>query len=219
MRRFGVLLSGCGVQDGSEVHEATLTLYFLDRQGVARLCTAPRGPQRRVVDHLSGQEAAETREILTESARIARGEITPLDQLDPDQIDGLLIPGGFGAALNLCDYGVQGRKMKVREDVRDLLLALHEAGKPIGAICIAPVLVAKVFGERGVAAEVTIGSDPSVAADIESFGARHKIHLVDEVHIDRTHKIVTTPAYMLGSNAAEIGPGIEKLVEAVLSLT
>ncbi len=218
MRRFGVLLSGCGVHDGSEIHEATMTLYHLDRMGVERVCLAPDALQARVFDHAGGKQADERRNMLIEAARIARGDIMPLGQADPDSLDGLLIPGGLGAALNLCDYGARGREMSVRDDVDALLWGFHERKRPIGAICIAPVIVAKVFGSRAMAVEVTIGGDPKVSADIEAMGAVHVMHLVDEIHVDRQHKVVTTPAYMLGKNVAEIAPGIERLVDAVLAM-
>lgn len=218
MRRFGVLLSGCGVNDGSEIHEATLTLFHLDRMGVERICFAPDAPQTRVVNHATGTEDPSARNMLVEAARIARGAITPLSEVKADDIHGLLIPGGLGAALNLCDYGLKGRDVTVREDVAELLRALREQKKPIGAICIAPVILAKVFGDLGIPIEVTIGGDPKVAADIDSMGAKHVMHLVDEAHVDRKHKIATTPAYMLGSNVAEIAPGIEKVVDTVISM-
>ncbi len=219
MKKIGVLLSGCGVNDGSEIHEATLALYFLDRQGVERVCIAPDGPQTRVVDHLSGGQVDEERFMLTEAARIARGDIRPLDGDTAEQIDGLVLPGGYGAVLNWCDYATRGREMTVREDVASLLLRLHERKKPIGAMCIAPVVLARVFGGQGIAVQLTIGDNPTVGGDIEAMGAQHVIQLVDEVAVDRAHKVVSTPAYMLGENVAQIGPGIEKLVETVVGMT
>ncbi len=216
MKRIGVLLSGCGVKDGSEIHEAVLTLLYLDQRGVERVCIAPEMPQTRVIDHLSGQPMAGERSVLVESARIARGQITPLARIRPEELSGLIVPGGLGAAVNLCDYGLQGRAMRVRPDVAELLLAMHTQGKPIGAICIAPVLVAKVFGDQGIAVEVTVGDDTGVAADIAAFGAVHVMRRVDEIHTDRTHRIVSTPAYMLGQNVAQIAPGIEHVVDTVV---
>ena len=216
MRKIGVLLSGCGVKDGSEIHEATLTLYFLDRQGVARVCMAPDDAQAAVSDHRTGRDTQETRNMLVEAARIARGEISPLAGIDADDLDGLIIPGGMGAARNLCSYATEGRGMTVREDVAALITALHAAHKPIGAICIAPVVVAKALGDVGIEATLTVGDDPDVGADITAWGGQHVIHLVDEVHPDKVNRIVSTPAYMLGRSVAEIAPGIEKLVETVV---
>jgi enhancing lycopene biosynthesis protein 2 len=171
-----------------------------------------------VVDHLTGASVPERRSMLVEAARLARGQIKPLAQVRADDLSGLIVPGGSGAAANLCDYASQGRKMTVRPDVADLLAALHAQGKPIGAICIAPVLVAKAFADRGIAIEVTVGDDVRVAGDIESFGATHIIRRVDEIHVDRAHRIVSTPAYMLATNVAQIAPGIEHVVEAVIKM-
>jgi len=218
MKRIGVILSGCGVKDGSEIHEATLTLYYIYAKGAEAVCMSPDAPQAAVVDHRTGKETGEKRNMLTEAARIARGEILPLESVKEADLDGLLLPGGFGAAMNLCTYAQKGRQMEVRADVASLLEAVHRAGKPIGAICIAPVLVAAVFGRMGIPVEVTVGNDASVAADIESFGARHVEKPVHEAHVDEAHKIATAPAYMLGQNIAEIAPGIEKVVEAVLRM-
>ncbi len=218
MKRIGVLLSGCGVKDGSEIHEATLILYFLDQRGVERICIAPDTAQTQVIDHRSGEAADEQRNVLVESARIARGQIRALSDVRADDLDGLILPGGFGAALNLCDYATKGRQMTVRPDVADLLLALHAHRKPIGAVCIAPVILAKVFGDQGTAVELTIGDDASVAADVEALGATHVIRLVDEAHVDRNNRIATAPAYMRGTNVAQIGPGIEHVVEAVVKM-
>lgn len=218
MKRIGVLLSGCGVKDGSEIHEAVLTLLYLDQRGVERTCIAPQMAQARVVDHLTGQPMPGERDVLVESSRLARGEVMPLARVRPEELSGLILPGGLGAALNLCDYALQGRAMRVRPDVAELLLALHAQGKPIGAICIAPVLVAKVFGDRGIAIEVTVGDSTGVAADIAAFGAVHVMRRVDEIHVDRAHRIVSTPAYMLGGNVAQIAPGIERVVDSVVKL-
>lgn len=218
MKRIGVLLAGCGVKDGSEIHEATLTLLYLAQGGAEILCMAPDAPQPAVIDHRTGAPESAQRNMLSEAARIARGEIRPLEDVTADQLDGMIIPGGMGAALNLCDYGQRGRDFSVREDVADLLRALHRQGKPIGAICIAPVILAGLFGRDGIPVEVTIGADDGVAADITAWGARHVVRSVSEAHIDRAHAIATCPAYMLGQSPADIAPGIAQVVSAVLEL-
>lgn len=218
MKPVGVLLSGCGAKDGSEIHEATLTLYYLDRLGVPRICIAPDALQTQVIDHATGVAQTERRNMLTEASRIARGPVTPLDQVGADQLAAIILPGGFGAAKNLCDYAVRGREMTVREDVAALLLAMHKAKKPIGALCIAPVLLAKVFGANNISVELTAGSDVNVAKDIVAFGCRHTIKLVDEVLIDSANRIVTTPAYMEAQNIAQIGPGIRRTVELIVEM-
>ncbi len=218
MKRIGVLLSGCGVRDGSEIHEATLTLYYLGRLGVEHICIAPDEPQASVVNHATGKTTTENRNMLIEAARIARGPVVPLKEISADDISALIIVGGYGAVTSLSDYATEGRNMTVHPGVKALLLSMHQERKPIGALCIAPVILARVFGEAGIAAEISIGNDVNVATDIKSMGVSHVIKLVDEVLIDSTNRLVTTPAYMLAENIAEIGPGIRKAVESVVDM-
>ncbi|MBN2417156.1 isoprenoid biosynthesis glyoxalase ElbB [bacterium] len=215
-KRIGVLLAGSGVKDGSEIHEATLTLLFLDRLGATAHCFAPDAPQADVVDHRTGRQAGESRHMLTEAARIARGDIQPLPA-DMSVLDGIILPGGFGAAKNLADYAFRGRDADIRPDVQEFILGAHRAGKPIGAICIAPVIVALAFKDQSRRPRLTIGSDPGTAADIEYFGSVHETAAVDGIVADTEMKIVTTPAYMLGPGIADIAAGIEKLVAQVLA--
>jgi enhancing lycopene biosynthesis protein 2 len=216
MKRVGVLLSGCGVKDGSEIHEAVLALLALDRAGAEAVCLAPNAQQRDVVDHVKGQPSAEQRNMLVEAARIARGKITAVDKVDPATLDALVIPGGFGAAKNLCDYALKGTDCAVRPDVEKLIRAVHQAGKPVGAICIAPALIGKLFGPEGV--ELTIGSDEGTAGDLRKMGATHVNKRADECHVDRKLKVVTTPAYMCATCIKEAALGIQKLVDEVLKL-
>ena len=216
-KRIGVLLSGCGVMDGSEIHEATLTLYFLDKAGAEIICIAPDKDQRDVMNHASGEPAAEKRNVMTESARIARGKIQDIRNIKAGDIDALVVPGGFGAAKNLCSFAVDGADCKVDENVATLLRELHQNKKPIGALCIAPAVIAGVFGKT-LAPEITIGSDAGTAAAMENMGARHKNAAVDEIVTDAENRIVTTPCYMLGQSIGEIGAGIEKLVAKIMEL-
>ena len=215
-KRIGVLLSGCGVFDGSEIHEAVLTMLALDRAGAEIICTAPDMSQLHVLNHLSTEEMDEARNVLVESARIARGKITDLKDISAEQIDALIIPGGFGAAKNLSDFAVRGPQAEVHPEVQRILDQMIAAGKPIGAICIAPATVAKALGKH--APEVTIGTDTGTASAIETMGGKHVICGVDEIHVDTRLKIVTTPAYMLGPGLKEVAVGIEKLVQKVLAL-
>jgi len=218
MKRIAVILSGCGVYDGAEIHEATATLLALDQAGAQAVICAPRSPQLHVIDHLTGQPAADQgRDVLAESARIARGEIQELADLDPAEVDAALLPGGFGAAKNLCTFATEGADCTVNPQVEAFLRALHEAGKPIGAICIAPVILAKVFG--GVAApQITIGNDPGTAQAIEAMGGKHVAAPVTETVVDEANKFVTTPAYMLAERVSEVFAGIEGLVRRLLAL-
>lgn len=216
-KRVGVVLSGCGVYDGSEIHEATLTLYFLDRAGAEAVMMAPNENQHHVVDHLTGQESGETRNVLTESARIARGVIKDLAQVGAEDLDAVIMPGGFGAAKNLSNVAFKGPEATVQADLAALLTAMHGAGKPIGAVCISPAVVAKVLGDKGIT--LTIGNeDPGTAQAIEAMGATHAGAEVNAAVVDAANKIVSTPAYMCGATISQVGQGIEKLVDEVLKL-
>lgn len=212
MKKVGVVLSGCGVFDGSEIHESVLTLLALERAGLEAVCMAPNIPQAHVINHLTGVEAeGEQRNVLVEAARIARGAIEDLATVSAADVDAVILPGGFGAAKNLSRFAFEGAAAPVNKEVSRLLREAFEAGKPIGLICIAPVIGAQVLGSAGI--EVTIGSDPTTAAAIESCGARHVRCAVGEVHEDPARRILSTPAYMLGTNILEVSEGIEALVQ------
>jgi enhancing lycopene biosynthesis protein 2 len=216
-KKIGVLLSGCGVMDGSEIHEATLTLYFLDKYGAESICMAPNKDQFDVVDHIAGAPVNERRNVLLESARIARGKIRDAAAVKAEELDAIIIPGGFGAAKNLCTFARDGADCSADESAAVLLKELHRQGKPIGALCIAPALIARLFG-NDYSVELTIGSDPGTAAALEKMGAKHKNAKVDEIVVDGKNKIVTTPCYMLAQSIKEVGEGAEKLVVKILEL-
>lgn len=216
MTKIGVLLSGCGVMDGSEIHEAVITLLAIDKEGMKAVCMAPNKDQTQVINHLTNKPTNERRNMLIESARIARGDIKDLNQVKPNEIDALIIPGGFGAACNLSDFATNGEKAYVLPEVENFLKELHKMKKPIGAICIAPNIIAKVFGSNNV--EITIGTDKATASKLEMMGAIHKNKQVDEIVIDEKNNIVTTPAYMLAKSPKEVEAGITKLVKAIVKL-
>jgi enhancing lycopene biosynthesis protein 2 len=216
-KRVGVLLSGCGFLDGAEIHEATCTLLSLDRRGATLVAMAPDKPQLHVIDHVAQQpQAGVTRSVLQESARIVRGQIKPLKAVKAEDLDALILPGGFGAAKNLCTYAVDGAAMKVDPDVEKLVRAMRAAKKPMGFICISPVIAARLFGAEHV--KVTIGMDPATAGHIASWGAEHVECAVDQIVVDQRLELVTTPAYMLGPWIAPVAAGIDKLVGAVLEM-
>lgn len=214
--RVGVVLSGCGYRDGAEIQESVLTLLALARAGAEAVCFAPDIPQAQVVDHLTGKTVDESRNVLHESARIARGKVQDVAKADANQLDALILPGGFGAALNLCDFATKGPDAHVDPGVEKLVRAVHAAGKPIGAICIAPALMAKVLGDEGP--RLTIGNDAETAQAIEACGATHVTCPVEEAVTDEARRIVTTPAYMLGPGIADVAAGIEHCVAEVLRL-
>jgi enhancing lycopene biosynthesis protein 2 len=217
-KKVGVVLSGCGVYDGAEIHESVITMMALDKRGAEMVICAPNVAQMHVVNHLTGEvdEGAE-RNVLVESARIARGAISDVKEVSADDLDALILPGGFGAAKNLCDFAVNGPQCEVDADVAALLRAVHEQGKPVAAVCIAPALIAKVLG--GSAPELTIGTDADTAGALESMGATHVACPVTEFVVDRDKKIVSSPAYMLGQTISEVAEGIDKTVDALLELS
>lgn len=217
MTRIGVVLSGCGFLDGSEIHEAVLTLLHLDQRGVEVVAMAPRRPQRHVVDHRSGAEAAgEVRDVLAESARLVRGRIVELASVSAESLDGLILPGGFGAAKNLSDFAFQGAAATVHPDLRRLLQELHARRRPIGALCIAPAILAVVLGQLGP--QLTIGNDAATAAALGQCGVRHVDCAVTDCVVDPDLRLVTTPAYMYDARIHQVSQGIGKLVDAVLAL-
>jgi enhancing lycopene biosynthesis protein 2 len=215
-KKIGVLLSGCGVFDGAEIHEAVLTLLFLDRAGAEIICMAPDTDQYHVINHLTQEETDENRNVLVESARIARGDIRDLQTVNAEELDALIIPGGFGAAKNLSDFAFKGPGATVNPEVQRILDEMTAAGKPVGALCIAPATLARALADKKP--EVTIGNDAGTAAAIETMGGVHAACTVNMIHMDEKNNVVTTPAYMLGPGIKDVAAGIEKLVEKVVSL-
>jgi enhancing lycopene biosynthesis protein 2 len=214
MSNVAVILAGSGVNDGSEIHEATLTLYFLDEAGANVQIFAPDRPQHHVVNHLRDHESfGEKRNILTESARIARGNAKPLNELNMNAFDAIIFPGGFGAAKNLCSYALEGANFSVHEDIANIITQAHEAKKVLGFICIAPVMAAKLI--PGVC--VTVGSASDTSKHIEQLGAMHQSCRVDEVVWDEEHRVASTPAYMVGTSIKDIGAGIKAMCEVVMA--
>ncbi|HEY3447746.1 MAG TPA: isoprenoid biosynthesis glyoxalase ElbB [Myxococcales bacterium] len=215
-KRIGVVLAGCGYLDGSEIHEATVTLLELDRLGATVRAAAPDVPQMHVVDHLAGKPTAEKRGVLLEASRLVRGKIEPLSNLKASDLDAVVFPGGFGVAKNLCTFAVDGPKFKVEPQVERLVKEMHAAHKPMGFICIAPVIAAKVLGDQHP--RLTIGDDRETAAVLEGLGAKHVVCKVDEIAVDERLKVVSTPAYMLGPTIAPVAAGIAKLVAKLIEL-
>lgn len=219
MPKVGVVLSGSGVYDGSEIHESVITMLALDRAGVEKIMMAPDIDQLHVINHLTGNEMeGEGRNVLVEAARIARGDIKSISEVTENDLDALIFPGGFGVAKNLSDYAMSGANCIVNPEVAKLAQAVHKAKKPIGVMCIAPTMMAKILGMENLSADLTIGSDENTANDIKSMGSNHITCPVKETVIDKDNKIVSTPAYMEAKNMAEAAVGIEKLVKEVLDL-
>ena len=218
MKKVGVLLSGCGVNDGAEIHESVITMLALDRAGAEMVLMAPNIDQMHVVNHYTGQEMDEYRNVLVESSRIARGNIKDMAEISANDMDALIIPGGFGVAKNLCDYAMSGPDCSINPDVYRLISELKLLNKPIGAICIAPAMMAKILGELDESANMTIGSDETTSKDIETMGSVHVECQVSEMVVDEEKNLVTTPAYMEAKTIKDAADGIEKLVKQVLSM-
>lgn len=216
MPTVGVLLSGCGVFDGAEIHEAVLTLLALDRAGAKIVCTAPDVEQMHVIDHRTGEPTGETRNVLTEAARIARGEIRDLAEVRGDELDALILPGGFGAAKNLSTFATEGEGAAVEPQTARLLGEMLGAKKPVGVVCIAPAVLAAVLRDLGRSGTLTIGTDEETAGALRRMGVEHAPCPVDEIRIDEGNGVVSTPAYMLAGRISEAAAGIEKLVAEVL---
>ncbi|WP_085647027.1 MULTISPECIES: isoprenoid biosynthesis glyoxalase ElbB [unclassified Pseudomonas] len=215
-KKVAVILSGCGVYDGAEIYESVITLLRLDQRGAQVQCFAPNIAQLHVINHLTGEEMPESRNVLVESARIARGNVKDLREADVEDFDALIVPGGFGAAKNLSNFAIEGAGCTVQPQVLALAEAFAEAGKPVGLICISPALAAKIYGP-GVTC--TIGNDADTAAAMNKMGATHEDCAVTDIIEDKARKLVTTPAYMLAQSISEAASGINKLVDRVLELT
>ena len=216
MKQVAVLLSGCGVFDGTEIHESVLTLLAIAQAGAEYQCFAPNEAQMHVVNHLSGEvEEKQSRNVLVESARIARGEIKEVGDLDAHQFDALIVPGGFGAAKNLSDYAINGADCEVKPQVIEAVDKFKSANKPVGFMCIAPIMIPRIYGPK---AKATIGNDEDTAFAFNCMGGQHEATTVDDIVIDEENKIVSTPAYMLANSILEANTGISKLVNKVIEM-
>jgi len=214
MKKFAIVLSGCGVYDGAEIQEAVTAMLAVCRKGHAYQVFAPDIPQLHVVNHLTGAEMPEKRNVLVESARIARGNIKDLTAFEPSQYDALLFVGGFGAAKNLSNFAVKGENYTVIGQVTGVVEAMHRAGKPVGAMCVSPVLIADAI--KGV--ELTLGEPCGASEAAEKHGAVHKVTTHGEVTVDRKNKVATTPCYMLDATIAQVAAGAEHIVDELLKL-
>lgn len=214
MKKIAVIISGCGVYDGAEIHESVLTLLAIQKNGAEYEIFAPDIEQHHVINHFTGDTMKESRNVLYESARIARGKIKPLSQFAAKDFDALVFPGGFGAAKNLSDFAFAGDKCTVNQEVADAVRSMHRLEKPIGAMCIAPVILAKVLGD----VEITIGQDLQTAQAVETMGATHKTTHKSDVVVDLRNNIFTTPCYMLDCSITEIAAGTDNLIRSILSV-
>jgi len=214
MKKFAVILAGSGVYDGAEIHEATLTMLAISRQGAEYQCFAPNINQHHVINHITGEEMNETRNVLVESARIARGNIKNLKEFDGNDFDAIIIPGGFGAAKNLSTVAFEGANATINPDVEKAIKQMFELKKPIGALCISPTIIAKVLGD----VNLTIGQDEGTIEVIEAFGATHIETDHGDVVFDEEKLVFTTPCYMLDATILDIDDGATNVVYAMLEM-
>ncbi|MCO7190761.1 MULTISPECIES: isoprenoid biosynthesis glyoxalase ElbB [unclassified Pseudoalteromonas] len=215
MKQVAIILSGCGVFDGAEIHESVLTMLHLERLGASYQCFAPDIQQHHVINHLTGEEQDEQRNVRVEAARIARGEVADLATLDASAFDALILPGGFGVAKNLSDFAFKGAESNILETLKTSCQAFNQLGKPIAYLCIAPALIGHIHPAGTLA---TIGNDEATAQAVEALGASHVTCGVAEIVVDDNHKVISTPAYMLAGSISEASSGIEKAVQKLLEL-
>lgn len=224
--KIGVLLSGCGVYDGAEIQEAVLTLLSIDEIGAEAVCISVNRNQHHVINHITGEEMDESRNMMLESARIARGKIRAISEIDPVDIDALVIPGGFGSAKNFTSWAFEGPDGTILPEVKLLLVNLINVGKPIAALCVSPVVLAKALEGSIVSGRMTIGSDQeaspydisSFTAGLEKTGMQTTMKTVREIFVDQENKIVTAPCYMMEASITDIRKNIRSAIEALRDL-
>lgn len=224
--KIGVIFSGAGVFDGTEIHEGVFTLLSIKKVGGEAVCFAPDIEQHHVINHITGEEMNERRNVLVESARIARGDILGLDEFDASQLDGLILPGGFGVAKNLTKWAFEGPEGEINEQVKNAIISMVKAGKPVAGLCMSPTVIAKALEGTGLAPTLTVGSTeaPSpyeieaISQGMEKTGAHAVMKTVEEIAVDTKNKIVTAPCYMMEADILQVRNNIQKAVDALVSL-
>lgn len=215
MKNIAIILSGCGVFDGSEIYESVCTFLALEKVGAAYQCFAPNISQAKVVNHITGESMNESRNVLVESARLARGNVQDLTELNVNDFDALIFPGGFGAASSLSDFAEKGADCTVIPAIEKVIKAFSDAQKSVGFICITPTIAAKVYADN---LQCSVGNDSETSKALALMGANPQECTVDDIIVDTKHKVVSTPAFMLGQNISEVAAGIEKLVNAIVTM-
>jgi len=224
--KIGVLLSGCGVYDGAEIHEATLTLLSIAEIGAEAVCISVDRNQHHVVNHLNGEEMEESRNMMVEAARIARGDISNINDVNPADIDGLIIPGGFGSAKNFTNWAFEGPEGTILPEVKLLIVNMLNVGKPVAALCVSPVVMAKALEGSDLKPKMTIGSDQAASpydisgfsGGLESLGVTTEMKTINEILVDSENKIITAPCYMMDVNILDVRKNVRSAVEALRDL-
>lgn len=224
--KIGVLLAGCGVFDGSEIHEATFALLALNQRGVEVVCMAPDMAQHHVINHITGEEMNEQRNVLVESARIARGEIQSIDEVDIASLDALVVPGGSGAAKNLSQWAIDGPDGYILPEVVKLIKTMVEKGKPLAGLCMGPTVIAQALAQTDIKPRLTVGSTEAkspydiggISSGMESLGAEVTMRTIKEIELDENHRIVTAPCYMMEGSISEVHDNIQQAIDALVLL-
>jgi enhancing lycopene biosynthesis protein 2 len=224
--KIGVIFSGAGVFDGTEIQEGVFTLLAIKKAGGEAVCFAPDIEQHHVINHITGQEMPEKRNVLVESARIARGEIKSLDQFNVDDIDALVLPGGFGAAKNLTKWAFSGPEGEINSQVKNAIAYMVKAGKPVAGLCMGPTVIAKALEDTGVAAILTVGTTEeaspyeigAISQGMEKTGATAVMKTVNEVAVDLENKIVTAPCYMMEADILQVRNNVQKAIDELVKL-
>ena len=213
MKKVAVILAGCGTRDGSEINETVTLLLALDQHNIEYQAFAPDENQYEVDNHVTGQCTMEKRNMMVEAARIVRGNILPITKFNANDYDALLFPGGTGTAKNIFTYAIDGIDFKVNKEVEKAIKDIHAQGKPIGAMCIAPLMVAKVLGN----VNVTMGSgNCRQAKELPMIGCKHTETTHGGVAIDKENKVYSTPCFMLDATLKDVYQGAWNLVEAMI---
>ncbi len=224
--KIGILLSGCGVYDGAEIQEAVLSMLAIEELGAEYICIGINANQHHVINHLSGEEMPEERNMMIEAARISRGEIVDIKSIQPVDIDALVIPGGFGSAKNLTKWAFNGADGAIMPEVKLLLVNLINVGKPIAALCVSPILLAKALENSSIKSTLTVGTTfekspydiQSFSTEIEKTGAIHTLKTVREIEIDIENKIISAPCYMMNASILEVKKNITSAIQALINL-
>jgi enhancing lycopene biosynthesis protein 2 len=226
MKKVGVILSGCGVYDGSEIQEAVFSLLEISLNGGTYQCYAPDINQHHVINHRSGEEMKETRNVLTEAARIARGDIKPLSEFNSEELDAIVIPGGFGAAKNLTKWAFSGPDGEILPELKNAIVSCVKAGKPVVGLCMGPTVIAKALEDTDVRARMTVGTTKekspydiaAISAGMEKTGAVAEMRSIDEISIDKNYKIITAPCYMMEGSVADVYKNVKQAIEALFNI-
>ncbi len=219
MKKILVLLAGCGNKDGAEIHESVLTLLAIDKEGAKYECAAPNIEHKHVLNYIDDTVISEKRNVMIEAARIARGEILDLAKVSMKDYDALILPGGFGVAKNLCSFAFDGAAATVNPEAKRIINEAYDAKKPIGAICVAPALVALSLAEKNPEIILTLGTDKEANAALETIGVKSRDCLTTAFVLDEKNRIASSPAYMHGnSSISDLEKGISQCVKSVIEM-